>query len=839
MTHPITRRALLALLSLGGVGLALRGRAESGGGGRPFFLLLDDFPEGLSPEALRGFLGPVMARGIPAGLLMRGPGVERGGALAEALAAHAGTWPGLAELVAWAPDLAGAEPYFEIRRAFAARARLAAMAGQGAAARALSIACPARPGYVRHDAVRAAGFRNVIALAETSGASVSELCGTAPCIKGNLRHGIADPAGAVAAAVGAAAQEGQMALLRLSLEAARATDLAAQGEALAAALTGLVARGQVFAAQPSEHAYWFGDGTGRLAGLRVDAPDPADIEGVIAFGAFTDALAEARIGWSTASAEPDRFAGRNPDCLVLAPGAAPADRPCLVAGEAAEGDAPLPAEPALWLHPEGSGLAGLDARGELHLEESLRIADAARAAAGLDRLGSARDLVLVVTPEAYATKPGRVALLALLRGLAGGMTEITGLPGLARALMPEDPAYRLMLATRAAALEPEPQGDADAVLAPAALLEDAAIAWSYFTEMTETATGLVPATTFFNGEWSSVYRVLTMWDYASQIEATLCAHELGLIDDAGFEARAGALLRELPSARIGGLDLPPSEVRTDKSASLTRDYNACDTGRLLSALHALDRHPLVRGAVAARVAAWDLAGTIREGRIHSVVTGRFLPLWASHCTHYAARAHALWGIEAQSPYPWDPAAPLTDRQMALLYAAGRIGAYGAEPLLMEAVEMGLSEPSAYLAEVLHQAQRRAHAETGAFFAASEGPLDQAPWFSYQGLKATDAEDPWDVVAIEPLAAYRSPEFRARTRVTSSKAAFLWAALRPGAYSAGLVRLVRERARMTLGGYASGIYHATGRSTENYSDVNTNGVILQAIAYVLRGRRPRA
>ena len=74
-------------------------------------------------------------------------------------------------------------------------------------------------------------------------------------------------------------------------------------------------------------------------------------------------------------------------------------------------------------------------------------------------------------------------------------------------------------------------------------------------------------------------------------------------------------------------------------------------------------------------------------------------------------------------------------------------------------------------------------------------------------------------------------------MVSSKGAFLWSAVRPQAYSRLLLSYVRARARTTDLGYASGIFSATGEPTANYSDINTNGIILSAIAYILGGRRP--
>ncbi|MGT2464437.1 DUF3131 domain-containing protein [Mesorhizobium atlanticum] len=39
------------------------------------------------------------------------------------------------------------------------------------------------------------------------------------------------------------------------------------------------------------------------------------------------------------------------------------------------------------------------------------------------------------------------------------------------------------------------------------------------------------------------------------------------------------------------------------------------------------------------------------------------------------------------------------------------------------------------------------------------------------------------------------------------------------------------------GFASGIYSATGKPTAGYSDLNTNGMILEAVAFMLNGQKP--
>jgi len=66
---------------------------------------------------------------------------------------------------------------------------------------------------------------------------------------------------------------------------------------------------------------------------------------------------------------------------------------------------------------------------------------------------------------------------------------------------------------------------------------------------------------------------------------------------------------------------------------------------------------------------------------------------------------------------------------------------------------------------------------------------------------------------------------------SSKAAFLWAAYHPGAYADALIAHIREKARLEIG-FASNVNTATGLATQNYTDLNTNGIILQAIAHIV-------
>ena len=81
-------------------------------------------------------------------------------------------------------------------------------------------------------------------------------------------------------------------------------------------------------------------------------------------------------------------------------------------------------------------------------------------------------------------------------------------------------------------------------------------------------------------------------------------------------------------------------------------------------------------------------------------------------------------------------------------------------------------------------------------------------------------------------------FRKETLLVNTKAAYLWTAARPGSYATMLARHVRDRARLEGMGFSPGVFTATGKAMPGYADVNTNGIVLAAIAFILRGRRQR-
>lgn len=836
----IDRRSVLQGAGALGLGLALPGTlGAQGATPRGLVLIVDRIGPDVPEDALRALLEPLGQSMIPVALTLL---PEAGAGLAALAGRAAAEMPDLFELVLRVDGLAGMTPYFQMRAAAQARAAVeTALMAAGMDANDLPpmvTAVTDRDGpLVRMDAIRAAGLRNVLALAPGAGWARSVPCdGGALCLSG----GIALRPGAAAGPLGDWLDRrdgtGDLLLAVLSAPDLAGQDITAirtDADAMAARIVQAVQGDAAFVVAPREHLAWFSDTQARSVALRLVLPPAGDDS------AGLDALRAAleTAGWPLSISGPPG-AGTPADadlCPVVTDAAALADwvaarvAPCAAGDPGPEGPAVLAqAGLGVLVGPQGPGLPAVDAHGLIHRPELTDPADLARAPRG-------GDVILALGPATYADAAARTRVLEALRPLAEDpATRRQSVTALAADLIPADPVFALLRLARAHRHRAPPPLPLD----PGALRADAAHAWAYVAAYTDPATGLCPATVHHTDGQAHAYRTLTMWDMGSLIRGTMAAHELGLVPDGEFADRAAALVAALPASRIGGAVLPNELIASDRIATLSDDFNICDTGRLLAALRDLDRHPLTPGIAAPLVARWDLARVVPDGWPRSIAKGRAVDSFGSHCTHYTAQALRGWGVPMRSPYDALGAGTDTDWQMRVLETASGIGAYGAEPLLLEAIETGLSAPSAVLADVLHAAQAEARAATGALVCVSESPLDRAPWFAYAGLRLNDGADRWDVRANTNDPAHQTEAFRRANLVVNTKAAFLWAALRPDALAQDLLDHVRSRARVDEGGFSPGVYAETGLGMPGYADLNTNGVILDAVAFALRGGRPR-
>lgn len=850
------RRNLLALLGSLGLGsfVPLRQAAgqtdgqTAGQAGRGLFLMLDGISPAIPAEHLRQFLEPFAASSTPVALCLQ-PGSEGYGPDLLALISGALTsFPALFEPVLRVDALAGLPPYWQLRTAARELAALeSALAPAGPIPAILSMAthAPAQP--ESFDALRALGLRSVLLLGPmlTGGSRILPCNGSAICLEGSAPLG-ADAAAELADQL-ANRQAGDAPLLAVIDAAAIASlplpDVRDRAEALVEAMTRAVQLGVAFAVLPRAHLGWVAPEAGRRIALHLEPPEPSDTEGEMGLRAMAKALAEQR--WPVSRARGAAEANDLKDVLSLGGGTdemanwatARADAgamPCAVGALATADEARVLADAGLSVVVTEKVLGSpvFDGHGLIHRA-------AIRDAALLATTAPGADLILAIGPDSYRDPSRRQATIAQIGAAAtDGRTILQDLASWADDILPDDPVFAILRETRRTLRQPEPPADETAPDA-ADLLADARHAWTAINTTTIEQTGLCPATVNITPDGTFTYRVLTMWECGSLLRAVLAAGELGLLETPVMVARIERILSVLPVARIGERRLPSELISSDSGQPMSPDFNAFDTGRLLSALAEVDAHPATSGMAAPVLARWDLATTVTDGRLHSFKRGRPIEAHVSQAAHYVARAFGAWGIAAASPYMVASDGSETDRQMRLLTAVASVGAFGAEPLLLEILEMGASDAASALANVLHVAQRRAYAATGIYHAVSEGPLDMEPWFAYDGLRLNDAATRWESRANSPDPAFSTPEAMQATLRISTRAAFLWWALRPGAYTAGLLGQVRNHTRMVGGGFSTGIYMATGNPMLGYTDINTNAIVLEAVAFVLRGRRRRA
>ncbi len=473
------------------------------------------------------------------------------------------------------------------------------------------------------------------------------------------------------------------------------------------------------------------------------------------------------------------------------------------------------------------GQTGFDSNGllnaiELKIHSENSIGQLQQAVGGMD------DLIISIHPSFLLSRPVRNTFFELVSQLLNdGVTTSLPIDQFVRFRAPKDPISsrrRKVSAAQPALRQPRKPLKR---IEKDKLMEDAQVAWRYFTRFTNRKTGLCPATVN-SAPGGRLHETVTMWDVGSHINGLIAATQIGLIDRKKFESSINKILPNIIGRTSQERRLPQGWIRTDRHKWGNKNFDGSDAGRLLSSLDNLRRFGGFEDQLEELVASWSLQDIIVDGKIHSVLDGELTSSYVSHSAHYSALAFRRWGLGVQSPYEVLKGTSETDDQTALLEAVAKIGPIGAEPLLLEAMEMGMSRESAYLADVLFSTQVEEFNETGRLICVSEGPIDRNPWFTYQGLQLDTEQRTWatDTVGKEPE--YRTPDFRENFLVISTKSAFLWNAYQRHEYSDKLLNFVRETSK-TGNGFASSSFVKTGRPTESYSDLNTNGVILQALA----------
>ncbi|MFV1601471.1 MULTISPECIES: DUF3131 domain-containing protein [unclassified Phaeobacter] len=398
-----------------------------------------------------------------------------------------------------------------------------------------------------------------------------------------------------------------------------------------------------------------------------------------------------------------------------------------------------------------------------------------------------------------------------------------------------DPAHELLLeareALRSTDLAPESPVFDEAMMA------DAQLAYSYLEQAEMSATGLaLTVRKQINGKSFNNYEI-TMWDVGSLILGLLAAIDLDLAPADKIYRRIKKIMASLPVITDGDMAYPPTLINVRDASIERRGFDACDFARLSSAVTRAAKHAALAEASSQLMKKWEIAGLMQGGVLKNILKTRIQSSYLSHCAHYQTRILPLLGQpDTRSPYREAFVGDtVADRTVSLLYTVDQIGILPTEPLLLEYVELGPSAECAVLTDIFLGAMKHHYDQTGQLLAPSETPIDTAPWFVYQGFDLGH-ETRWNVsyrkgrdVLFEPVAT--SPY-----GIFSTKAAYLWYAVRPCAFSLKMLETAQSRARIDGFGMSSGLFLDGYGQMANHADLNTNGIVLQALAHLKRRAR---
>ncbi|MFT6299694.1 MAG: hypothetical protein ACJAWC_003067 [Yoonia sp.] len=690
--------------------------------------------------------------------------------------------------------------------------------------------------------VRAAGFRTVLSLPRSGIMPMDSrwIDGTLHLF-GGMHFGLTERFETIQEALTASVRDDPRALLILSVAGLTPENVTANVERMTqigSLVSGLAGAGQIVPTTPTDFHFRSSAGTNTVIGLRLDVPGKPDEPVSATALELAQWLRTQEIAFTVAGPVAHLWIEEGSDvCPTDGHGLIDDQNRCRMMGYV-DLDQPDIASPppqiAMTVAPIIDPVAGVDNNATLHPPRIAFVDDMKSARQNVSDFKALADTVLVLDHKSHVTVAQKTKAMAIIGMLdeRGGF-EVTDVASLADQIQTPDSIQRVHHQTKdvmhreRAALAANEQLDHDLVR------NDAELAWRYFRNLTNPETGLLASTAFLARGKTTLYNYATMWDVGSQIFGMIAAVELDLMELTELNSWAERLIASLPTVVLQGLRLPSSIFHAGNNEAPDQSFTTCDAGRLLSALHRLRTFsPALKDIIESKVDSWDLQSTIHDGRMQDLTVNRTIDRFISHCTGYSARAYGAFGVTADSPYAELDGHHDADAMIKLLYSASTIGSIGAEPLLLEGVEVGFSQTSQYLADMLFAAQIEDNRETGTMRCVSECPLDQAPWFTYQGYSINNFAKPWNVQVRSYDERYASPEFLKSIEVVSVKAAFLWATTHPHSYSSELVNYVRARARIEGFGFSPGIYQETGLAMADYSDLNTNGIILEAAAAIL-------
>ena len=368
-------------------------------------------------------------------------------------------------------------------------------------------------------------------------------------------------------------------------------------------------------------------------------------------------------------------------------------------------------------------------------------------------------------------------------------------------------------------------------------------AWRYFENEYHPETGFVSSV--------RAYPSATLWDLGSYALGLISARDLDVIDEAKFDARMAALLVGLEKLELVEGILPNKAYNAVTGRMVDYENHDAPNGVGWSALDVARigvpftvvawRFPKHTPAVKRLLARWRLSSLVAGGALvgaRRTETGALERVQEGRLGYeqYAARSLVLLGHDASRSGRVDLDSEVVEVSgQKVLADARRSADHGgthagvlSEPYVLEAIELGFGAESASIATSILLAQKRRFEATGILTAVSEDNIDRAPYFVYSTV--VDDRRPWAVYSPDGREALSARTF-------STKAAMGLSYVFEGPYArrlrAGLDGLSDGNV-----GFFSGRYEE-GARTNSAVTANTNGIVLEVLAFAKRGPVVRA
>jgi len=369
--------------------------------------------------------------------------------------------------------------------------------------------------------------------------------------------------------------------------------------------------------------------------------------------------------------------------------------------------------------------------------------------------------------------------------------------------------------------------------------KDAQIAWQYFRNNYQPKTGL------FNSV--DMYPATTFWDISSSLHALMSAYELGLIDSLEFHQKMQKGLSSINKFKLFEGELPNKVYSTitlsmvDYSNHNTTEgvgWSAMDVGRFLGTVSRIQKfYPEFTGITDSIISKWNIQRILgKDATLHGIgfsfkdKRAKIVQEGKLGYEEYASKGYMVNAYDASESLKYTDFLKFIDIYGVQIGADTREVKYHpaynyvlSEPYILDGLEYGFDFNSRELAYRLYKVQKIRYKKTGKPVAVSEDHVDKEPYFIYNAVYANGKK--WVCYA-------ENGEEADDFKQLSTKAAYAWATLFNDDYSKVLKQSVRELYDPKKGWYA-GRYDKTGKINKVLTS-NTNGVILEALAYKTHG-----